>query len=224
MSLLLHALTSTAVELNRRWSWHGCAITHVFSPICTVSFYHVHLKQYCTQRGCYICFRGYYRYNTVFCWLNYPLSPMGTHYSTMCLSSPEETCSYQSRLQAEERGRDYFHHNNAFTFMLVTYFPRTTKRIHHYLKEWSIYHAHPHPIGPWWRHQMETFSALPALCAAISPVSGEFPAQRPVTRSFDVFFDLRPNKRLSKQSWCWSFETLSSQLWRHCNVHFTNRD
>ena len=30
---------------------------------------------------------------------------------------------------------------------------------------------------------------------------GEFPAQRPVTRSFDVFFELRPNKRLSKQPW-----------------------
>ena len=38
----------------------------------------------------------------------------------------------------------------------------------------------------WWRHQMETFSALLALCAGNSPVSGEFPAQRPVTRSFDV--------------------------------------
>ena len=37
---------------------------------------------------------------------------------------------------------------------------------------------------------METFSALLALCAGISPVPGEFPAQRPVTRSFDVFFDL----------------------------------
>ena len=45
---------------------------------------------------------------------------------------------------------------------------------------------------------METFSALLALCAGNSPVSGEFPSQRPVTRSFDVFFDLRPNKRLSK--------------------------
>ena len=29
---------------------------------------------------------------------------------------------------------------------------------------------------------------------------GEFPAQRPVKRSFDVFFDLGLNKRLSKQS------------------------
>ena len=46
---------------------------------------------------------------------------------------------------------------------------------------------------------------------------GEFPAQRPVTRTFDVFFDLRLNKRLSKQSWGWWFETLSRPLWRHCN-------
>ena len=47
---------------------------------------------------------------------------------------------------------------------------------------------------------------------------GEFPAQRPVTRSFDVFFDLRPNKRLNKQPWCWWFETPSWSLWRQCNV------
>ena len=52
----------------------------------------------------------------------------------------------------------------------------------------------------------------------IKPVTGEFPAQRPVRRSFDVFFDLRLNKRLSKQSWGWRFETLSGPLWRHCNV------
>ena len=52
----------------------------------------------------------------------------------------------------------------------------------------------------WWRHKMETFSALLAICAGNSPVPGEFPPQRPVTRSFDVYFDLRPDKRLSKQS------------------------
>ena len=51
----------------------------------------------------------------------------------------------------------------------------------------------------WWRPQMETFYALLAICAENSPVPGEFPAQRPLTRSFDVFFDLRLNKRLSKQ-------------------------
>ena len=43
-------------------------------------------------------------------------------------------------------------------------------------------------------------------------------SQRPVTRSFDVFFDLRLNKRLSKQSWGWWFETLPWSLWRHWNV------
>ena len=47
---------------------------------------------------------------------------------------------------------------------------------------------------------------------------GEFPTQRPVTRSFDVFFDMRLNKRLSKQPWGWWFETLSWSLWRHCNA------
>ena len=46
---------------------------------------------------------------------------------------------------------------------------------------------------------------------------GEFPTQRPVTRSFDVFFDLRLNKRLSKQPWGWWFETSSWSLWRQCN-------
>ena len=60
--------------------------------------------------------------------------------------------------------------------------------------------------SPWWRHQMETFSALLAICAGNLPVPGEFPAQRPVTRSFDVYFNLRLNKRLSKQSWGWWFE------------------
>ena len=62
----------------------------------------------------------------------------------------------------------------------------------------------------WWRHQMETFSG-----------PGEFPTQRPVTRSFDVFFDLRLNKRLNKHSWGWWFETLSWSLWRHHNVSST---
>ena len=74
----------------------------------------------------------------------------------------------------------------------------------------------------WWRHQMETFSALLVLCVGNSPVTGEFPSQRPVTWSFDVFFDLRPNKRLSKQAWGWWFETSSLTLWRHCNGYVKN--
>ena len=73
-------------------------------------------------------------------------------------------------------------------------------------------------VYSWWRHQMETFSALLALCARNSPVTVEFPTQKPVTRSFDVFFDLRQNKQLSKPSWGWWFETPSCRpLWRHCN-------
>ena len=47
---------------------------------------------------------------------------------------------------------------------------------------------------------------------------GEFPTQKPVTRSFDVLFDLRLNKRLSKQPWGWWFKTPPWSLWRHCNV------
>ena len=71
----------------------------------------------------------------------------------------------------------------------------------------------------WWSHQMGTFSALLAFCAGNSPVAGEFSSQRLVTQSFDVFFDLRLNKRLSKQSRRRWFETQSRSLWRHCNVH-----
>ena len=69
----------------------------------------------------------------------------------------------------------------------------------------------------WWRHPMKTFSALLVLCAGNSPVTGEFPPQRPVTRSFNVFYDLRPKKRLSKQSKRRWFEIPSHSLWRHWN-------
>ena len=67
----------------------------------------------------------------------------------------------------------------------------------------------------WRRHQMETFSALLAVCAGNSPVTGEFATQRPVARSFDVFFDLRLNERWSK-SWGWWLKP-SRLLWRHSN-------
>ena len=75
----------------------------------------------------------------------------------------------------------------------------------------------------WWRHEMKTFSAQLAICAGNSPAPGEFPTQRPVTRSFDVFFDLRLSKRLSKQWWGWWFETPLRPLWRHCNGNIANK-
>ena len=49
-------------------------------------------------------------------------------------------------------------------------------------------------IISWWHHKMETFSALLAICVGNSPVTGEFPTQRPVRRSFDVSFDLHLKK------------------------------
>ena len=58
-------------------------------------------------------------------------------------------------------------------------------------------------------------SALLALCEGLPPITGEFPSHRPVTRSFDVFFDLSLNKLLSKQSRRRWFETSSCSLWRH---------
>ena len=73
----------------------------------------------------------------------------------------------------------------------------------------------------WWRHQMETFSALLVICAGNSPVPGEFPTQRPVTRSFDVFFGLRLNQRLSKQSFMirWFTTSFSDTL---CSIFIVN--
>ena len=68
-----------------------------------------------------------------------------------------------------------------------------------------------------WRHQMETFFALLALCAGNSSVTGQFPSQKQVTQSFDVFFDRRMNKWLSKQSRRRWFETPSRSFRRHCN-------
>ena len=81
-------------------------------------------------------------------------------------------------------------------------------------------------IGPWEFFMMPSsngniFRVTGPLCGEFTG-PGEFPAQRPVTQSFDVFFDLRLNKRLSKQPWCWWFETPPWSLWRQCNVllHF----
>ena len=84
------------------------------------------------------------------------------------------------------------------------------------MQSWTV-HGFNQWYYTWWRHQMESFSTSLAICAGNSPVNSEFPAQRPVTRSFDVFFDLRPNKRSSKQSRGWWFEASLRSLWRHCS-------
>ena len=76
----------------------------------------------------------------------------------------------------------------------------TTKR------EWFAYYMMTSPNG-------NIFRVTGHLCGEFTG-PGEFPSQRPVTRTFDVYFDLR----LNKQSWGSWFETLSSPLWRHSNV------
>ena len=73
-----------------------------------------------------------------------------------------------------------------------------------------------HIVWSWWCHQMEIFSALLALCDGNSTGISRLPPQRPV--GFAVFFDLRMETLLSKQSRRWWFETPSRSLWRHCSV------
>ena len=89
----------------------------------------------------------------------------------------------------------------------------------------AIHHCHlmcSSVCNSWFHDDVIKWKHFPrywlAICVANSPVTGEFPAQMPVTRSFDVFFDPRLYKQLSKQSWGWWFETPSRSLWRHCNV------
>ena len=91
---------------------------------------------------------------------------------------------------------------------------------------WSTIHHHetafhgarlcitavPRDSISWWRHQMETFSALLVICAEISPVTDEFPTQRQVKWSFDVFFDLHLNKCNFQ---CESIACFTFQIWLH---------
>ena len=57
------------------------------------------------------------------------------------------------------------------------------------------------------------------LCGGNPPVTGGFPSQRPVTQSFDVFFDVHLNKQLNKPSRCWWFATPWRSLWRHMDLY-----
>ena len=78
-------------------------------------------------------------------------------------------------------------------------------------------------VKSWWSHQIEKFSALLALCEGNSAVTGGFSSRSPVTRSFNVFYDVRLNKQLSKHSRCRWFETPWHSLWRRCNPMIIKR-
>ena len=83
---------------------------------------------------------------------------------------------------------------------------------HPWLTSWSLYNKLMMTSS-----NGNIFRVTGPLCGEFTG-HGEFPAQRPVTRSFDVFFNLRLNKRLSKQPPGWWFETPLWSLWRQCNI------
>ena len=75
----------------------------------------------------------------------------------------------------------------------------------------------------WYWSSAESIGKIRAIFWYImESLKGVGELQGPVTRSFDVFLELRPNKRLGKQWWGWWFETPSRPLWRHCNVSHYN--
>ena len=143
------------------------------------------------------------------------------------------SCPYTSVTVREP----FLNHWNESVVILMNFSTLTAPEVVNFLRQWQKFHRNGISVSvtliaymaqmiyvstcSWhavtrWRHQMETFSALLALCEGNS-VTGEFSSQRPVTRCFDVFFDLRLKKRLTKQSIRRWFETPSHPLWRHCN-------
>ena len=112
------------------------------------------------------------------------------------------------------RGRCVAQH--LLLFVLLLNHAQRNKRLLRVLviADWVIPQFHDDVIK--WKHFPRYWPFVRGIHR--SPVTGEFPTQRLVTRSFDVYFDLRPNEWLSKQSWAWWFETLSCSLWRHRNA------
>ena len=102
--------------------------------------------------------------------------------------------------------------NKSFFSVEWNYIP-----MHWFRRDFTIF-----DIYAWMGNYMMTssngniFRVTGPLCGEFTGPS-EFPTQRPVTRSFNIFFDLRLNKRLSEQPWGWWFETPSWSLWRQCN-------
>ena len=92
----------------------------------------------------------------------------------------------------------------------------------HFMEEYSspgyIYISCFHEDVIKWKHVPRHWLLCGEFTGDCGEFTGEFPSHRPVTRSFDVFFDLRLNKRLSKQSRRRWFGTPSRSLWRHWNV------
>ena len=111
-------------------------------------------------------------------------------------------CDYDIRIDSQDNGLTtcYRHQcQNGFILHNLPYSFQVNWSCNVHNMDFEFFPITVSIFDPWWRHEMETFSALLALCEGNSPATVEFPAQRPVTRSFDVFFVPRLNKRLSKQ-------------------------
>ena len=115
--------------------------------------------------------------------------------------------------------RVYFHRSQAWQIVPIFNTAKYKQSIsyhengYHHHDTWTLQHQEFRSCNP---INMMT-SSNGNIFRVIGPLCGEFPSQSPVTRSFDVFFDQRLNKRLSKQSRRRWFETTSRSLWRHCN-------
>ena len=83
------------------------------------------------------------------------------------------------------------------------------------------------PLGKWYRtyslDDVIKWKHFPRYWPFVRGIHRWIPHTK-ASESFDVFFDMRPNNRLSKQPWGWWFETPSRSLWRHCNMEDTRRN
>ena len=113
-------------------------------------------------------------------------------------------------------------------FILICSYHTKNMAVHWY----SVHFVLMNGSATWIHRKIHTKKFVHGLCFAVGffrvtgHLCGEFtghrwiPRTKPVTRCFDAFFDLRLNKRLSKQSWGWWFETPSCSLWRHRNESY----
>ena len=110
------------------------------------------------------------------------------------------------------------HAHGSLCLYLMEFCIKLKEKIRMYALSLSHLHNEPQIWCKWWYHDdVIKWKHFPRFWPFVR-VPGDFPTQRPVMRNFDVFFDLRPNIRLSKHWWGWWFETPSHQLWRHCNA------
>ena len=114
-------------------------------------------------------------------------------------------------------GREWWYQCIGYHYVDIYVWERPSNLITHLSNQCNSLQDWVQDAISWW-HPMEIFSALLALCMGNSPVTVEFPDQRPVMQSFDMFFDLHLKQQLSKQWRRWWFEMPPCSLWRYCNI------